>query len=105
MVSGPKILAFITMHFILQMGMFLLVEQIRQAREFICQSDQTMATHRIHGDHLLAKKKPQTLIKAEFVAFVHLAEILPKGISNGDCEARYFYAIMTKLVLSELEEL
>ena len=83
----PKILAFITIRFILQMGMFLLVEQIRQAREFICQSDQTMATHRIHGDHLL--KKPQTLLLSEFVAFT-LAEIFPKGISNGDCEAGTF---------------
>ena len=69
-------------------GYVLLVEQIRQAREFICQSDQTMATHRIHGDHLLVKATNSD--KAEFVAFVHLAEILPKGISNGDCEARYF---------------
>ena len=31
------------------------------------------------------------------MAFVHLAEILPKGISNGDCEARYFYAINDKV--------
>ena len=79
MVFGIKILAFITMRFILQMGMFLLVEQIRQAREFICQSDQTMATHRIHGDHLLAKKKPQTLIKAEFVAFCAFSRDFAKG--------------------------
>lgn len=105
MVSGPKILAFITMRFILQMGMFLLVGQIRQAREFICQSDQTMATHRIHGDHLLAKKSHKLCFYQSLWLFLHLAEILPKGISNGDCEARYFYAIMTKLVLSELEEL
>ena len=103
MVFGPKILAFITMRFILQMGMFLLVGQIRQAREFIFQSDQTMATHRIHGDHLLVKSHKLCFIRV--CGFLHLAEILPKGISNGDCEARYFYAIMTKLVLSELEEL
>lgn len=105
MVFGLKILAFITMRFILQMGMFLLVEQIQQAREFICQSDQTMATHRIHGDHLLAKKSHKLCFYQSLWLFLHLAEILPKGISNGDCEARYFYAIMTKLVLSELEEL
>ena len=65
----PKNTRFYYDAFYIADGYVLLVEQIRQAREFICQSDQTMATHRLHGDHLLAKK-PQTLIKAEFVACI-----------------------------------
>ena len=97
----PKNTRFYYDAFYIADGYVLLVGQIRQAREFIFQSDQTMATHRIHGDHLL---KPQTLLLSEFVAFTFSRDFA-KGISNGDCEARYFYAIMTKLVLSELEEL
>ena len=100
----PKNTRFYYDAFYIADGYVLLVEQIQQAREFICQSDQTMATHRIHGDHLLAKKATNS-DKSRVCGFLHLTEILPKGISNGDCEARYFYAIMTKLVLSELEEL
>ena len=76
----PKILAFITIRFILQMGMFLLVEQIRQAREFICQSDQTMATHRIHGDHL--QLKPQTLL------YQSLAFAFSRDFSKGNKQRR-----------------
>ena len=98
----PKNTRFYYDTFYIADGYVLLVEQIRQAREFICQSDQTMATHRIHGDHLLAKSHKLCFIR---VCGFCIAEDFSKGISNGDCEARYFYAIMTKLVLSELEEL
>lgn len=64
-----------------------------------------MATHRIHGDHLLAKK-PQTLIKARVCGFLHLAEILPKGIQATETAKVGTLCYNDKVsIIAELEEL